>query len=197
MYSGNHSPCHPLDTLLAAALKLSTRTDVAFCFVGGGSEQEKVRAYAQQHQLANILILPYQPLGQLAASLSAADVQVVVMGDRFTGMVHPCKIYNILEIGAPVLYIGPANSHVTDLMCQLDDSELACSVRHGDIEAVAEYLNDAADKTKGRRSSSAMQMSSHFSKKRLLPQMIGVLGSIPEGTFSGKVVSETATQSLF
>src|SRR2546421_8015410 len=30
MYSGNHSPCHPLDTLLAAAERLKGRGDIAF-----------------------------------------------------------------------------------------------------------------------------------------------------------------------
>ena len=39
MYSGNHSPCHPLDTLLDAAAYSKTRTEIVFCFVGGGSEQ--------------------------------------------------------------------------------------------------------------------------------------------------------------
>jgi hypothetical protein len=38
MYSGNHSPCHPLDTLLKTALNLRTREDIVFCFIGGGSE---------------------------------------------------------------------------------------------------------------------------------------------------------------
>ena len=43
MYSGNHSPCHPLTTLLEAARELRDRDDIAFCFVGGGSELETVR----------------------------------------------------------------------------------------------------------------------------------------------------------
>src|SRR2546422_128742 len=43
MYAGNHSPCHPLDTLLGAALRLKAREEIIFCFVGGGSEQTKVR----------------------------------------------------------------------------------------------------------------------------------------------------------
>src|SRR5206468_1545889 len=43
MYSGNHSPCHPLDTLLAAAGSLAHRKDIVFCFVGGGSEWRKIR----------------------------------------------------------------------------------------------------------------------------------------------------------
>jgi len=193
MYSGNHSPCHPLDTLLAAARKLSTRSDIAFCFVGGGSEHEKVKAYTQRYQLANVLCLPYQPLDQLGASLSAADLQVVVMGEEFTGIVHPCKIYNILEIGAPVLYIGPASSHVVDVMSQLEDSDLVCSVRHGEIETVAKYLAATAEKMRGRRFPSAMRISSQFSKANVMPQMIETLGSASNGPMtSNAVVSETA-----
>jgi glycosyltransferase involved in cell wall biosynthesis len=42
MYSGNHSPCHPLQTLLAAAQQLAADPGVVFCFVGGGSEWRKI-----------------------------------------------------------------------------------------------------------------------------------------------------------
>src|ERR1700686_904922 len=38
MSSGNHSPCHPLETLLQAAERLKENEDMAFCFVGGGRE---------------------------------------------------------------------------------------------------------------------------------------------------------------
>ena len=114
MYSGNHSPCHPLDTLLDAARALKEKSEIVFCFVGGGSEQAKVR----EAGLSNVQCLPYQPLNELSNSLSAADLHVVVMGEKFVGIVHPCKVYNILSIGAPVLYIGPEPSHVTDIASQ-------------------------------------------------------------------------------
>jgi glycosyltransferase involved in cell wall biosynthesis len=133
MYSGNHSPCHPLDTLLAAALELKPREDVVFCFVGGGSEQKKVNDFAACHDLPNIKVLPYQPLHALSGSLSAADLHVVVMGDAFVGIVHPCKIYNIMSVGAPVLYIGPESSHVTDLAVQHGKIFLTS---HGDVSGV-------------------------------------------------------------
>src|SRR4029079_11338516 len=99
MYAGNHSPCHPLDCLLEAAEKLSSRADIAFGFVGGGSEQRKVEEFARTRQLENILCLPYQPQEELSAVLSAADLHVVAMGEAFPGIVHPCKVYNILTIG--------------------------------------------------------------------------------------------------
>ncbi len=81
MYSGNHSPCHPLDTLLEAAQRLASQPQFMFCFVGGGKEFAKVQRFARQRHLKNILCLPYQPLELLSASLSAADLHVVVLGE--------------------------------------------------------------------------------------------------------------------
>ncbi len=197
MYSGNHSPCHSLDTLLGAAGKLAGHSVVAFCFVGGGSEYVKVQAYAREHKLRNILCLPYQPLNRLAGSLSAADLHVVVMGDAFTGIVHPCKIYNILEIGSPVLYIGPAQSHVVEVLSQLEDQSLVCSVRHGDIDEVANYIISGAEKTTRRRLPSAITVSFAYSRESLLPKIIELIECVPSGRFSPRpVVSETEGQSL-
>jgi glycosyltransferase involved in cell wall biosynthesis len=157
MYSGNHSPCHPLDTLLAAALELKERREVAFCFIGGGSEHAKVREFAAMNGLANVKCLPYQPLDELSNSLSAADLHVVVMGEPFVGIVHPCKIYNIMSIGAPVLYIGPEPSHITDLNF--------FSARHGDITGVVARILEAPPGTRTFTNHS-------FSKRALVPRMI-------------------------
>src|ERR1039458_2739296 len=74
MYSGNHSPCHPLDTLLEAAERLTDRDEIAFCFVGGGSEFKKVQERVQDRSLRNVLCLPYQRSEKLSGSLSAADL---------------------------------------------------------------------------------------------------------------------------
>src|SRR6266446_10889084 len=48
MYAGNHSPCHPLDTVLGAAQELRARDDIVFVFAGGGSEQHKVQEFADR-----------------------------------------------------------------------------------------------------------------------------------------------------
>ena len=56
MYSGNHSPCHPLDTLLQAAERLAENEDIAFCFVGGGSEFVKVKERARRPRLAQCAV---------------------------------------------------------------------------------------------------------------------------------------------
>jgi glycosyltransferase involved in cell wall biosynthesis len=181
MYSGNHSPCHPLDTLLGAALRLRTREEIVFCFVGGGSEQAKVREFAALHRLTNIKCLPYQPLECLSDSLSSADMHAVVMGDPFVGIIHPCKIYNIMAIGTPVLYIGPSTSHVTDLVNEFPSRHFF-SASHGNHIRVVEQILECADLwplssafSDARKEESA-DRSAH-SKEVLLPQLCALLGS--------------------
>jgi glycosyltransferase involved in cell wall biosynthesis len=181
MYSGNHSPCHPLDTLLEAARRTAELAElesrVRFCFVGGGSEFEKVKAYAARHRLQNIVCLPYQPLDKLAASLSAADLHVVVMGDPFAGIVHPCKIYNILRIGVPFLYIGPEQSHVVDILAQTDSRAL--SARHGEVERVVSHISEGVRRAPVAEAESARSLSARFSKEALLPSMVEMLEAVP------------------
>jgi len=176
MYSGNHSPCHPLDTLVDAARHLADHSNIVFCFVGGGSEQTKVQRLAEQYGLKNVLCLPYQPLDKLAGSLSAADLQVVVMGDPFIGIVHPCKVYNILEVEAPLLYIGPSDSHIADLISEMGATRNVCSARHGEAEKITAYILERAQSGYGNRAT--YELTSTFSKEALLPHMIEIIESI-------------------
>ena len=170
MYSGNHSPCHPLETLLQAAERLAENQGVAFCFVGGGSEFGKVQDRTRNRGLRNVLCLPYQPIEKLSGSLSAADLHVVVMGDPYVGIVHPCKIYNVLAVKKPFLYIGPHESHVTDIIGRSD----AYVSSHGDVDGVVANILGAM-KHNARDSLYRHQAEKTFSKECLLPQMISAV----------------------
>ena len=191
MYSGNHSPCHPLDTLLDAALSLSDLSDVAFCFVGGGSEQQKVQRFAESHQLTNIKCLPYQPLCDLSASLSAADLHVVVMGDPFVGIIHPCKVYNIMAVGSPILYIGPEESHATDLAGYLNGQLL--TAKHGDHQTVVSHILKSS-LSQSQRSKGQISDKSPYSKAVLLPRLCGIVES--GGSTTRAVTPSLTTESV-
>jgi glycosyltransferase involved in cell wall biosynthesis len=175
MYSGNHSPCHPLDSLLAAAEQFREDDAMAFCFVGGGSEFAKVQRFASEKKLSNILCLPYQPLPRLAGSLSAADVHVVVMGKNFVGTIHPCKIYNVMRVAPAILYIGPAPSHVADIREKANSSAFA-AVPNGDAAATVQGIQQL------RRGALAPEtfrlLSEPFSQHQLLPRFISLLENV-------------------
>jgi glycosyltransferase involved in cell wall biosynthesis len=172
MYAGNHSPCHPLETLLDAARALRDRRDVRFVFMGGGSEVERVRRFVRTHDLANVTQLPYQPLASLSEALSAADLHAVLLGDPFVGIVHPCKIYNILRVGSRVLYIGPPESHVTDLAKRASDHPVYAA-RHGDAAAVVTAILAASEAS----FAAGVEVEAGCSKSDILPRMLEALGA--------------------
>jgi len=193
MYSGNHSPCHPLDTLLAAARELADDPGVVFCFVGGGSEWRKIKEEAESRKqkaeigsfsfqssafsLSNITCLPYQPLDQLAGSLSAADLHVVVLGNAFVGLVHPCKIYNILSVGAPVLYIGPRPSHLSEVLDPINHDYRCASAGHGEVDRVVERIRWIRRQSSLSSRQPPTRACALFSKEALLPKLIAELES--------------------
>jgi hypothetical protein len=184
MYSGNHSPCHPLETLLQAAERLAGNESVAFCFVGGGSEFVRVKQRARDRGLRNVVCIPYQPIERLSGSLSAADLHVVVMGEPYVGIVHPCKIYNVLAVKRPFLYIGPNESHVTDIIGQSD----AYVSAHGDVEGVVANILRAVKNT-ARDLPRGLEVQKLFSKDWLVPQMIS---AIEQGDWHAKSTGRCA-----
>jgi len=200
MYSGNHSPCHPLDTLLEAARRLAAQPDIVFCFIGGGSEFRKIQQIAASRNpdsgiqnpaaspaprntergtrpspLPNLLCLPYQPLNQLSASLSAADVHVVVMGNSFVGLVHPCKIYNVLNVAAPVLYIGPRPSHLSEILESANGAVRFALVKHGDVDGLVQQIQRLRQESQHSQRQVPVQLCARFSKEALLPKLIADL----------------------
>jgi glycosyltransferase involved in cell wall biosynthesis len=212
MYSGNHSPCHPLETLLAAASQLAADPGIVFCFVGGGSEWRKIREKMEESRkqkaaisdqsseiknqeaeacavnshfsfqlsafsFSNSLCLPYQTLDQLAGSLSAADLHVVVMGDPFVGLVHPCKIYNILSVAAPVLYIGPRPSHLSEMLEAINPDYPCASIGHGEVDRVIRQIDSVRRQSGLTERQTPARARALFSKEALLPRLVGELES--------------------
>lgn len=133
MYSGNHGPNNPLSTILAAAARLQDEPGLVFMFIGGGVGKRDVEAA----RLRNVRSLPYQPLDRLRHSLSAADLHLVTLGDDVVGIVHPCKVYGAMAVARPILYVGPAESHIGDL---LRKGAFGWELRHGDVDGAEAFF---------------------------------------------------------
>jgi glycosyltransferase involved in cell wall biosynthesis len=144
MYSGNHSPANPLNTLLEAIECVRREENLRFLFVGGGIGKKGVEEFVRERNLSDVLCLPYQPLADLKYSLTAADVHVVSLGHPMVGIVHPCKIYGAMAAGKPILFLGPAPSHIADL---LHKHHIGWQVNHGDVAGMVKTIREirAAD----------------------------------------------------
>ncbi|MCB0405904.1 MAG: glycosyltransferase family 4 protein [Bdellovibrionales bacterium] len=168
-YSGNHSIAHPLDTVLEAAKLLQADPDVLFLFIGTGLRVKDVSEFADRNNLTNVLQVPHQPLEMLRYSLSTADVHLVVMGSGVKGLVHPSKIYGVLATAKPYIFVGPQDSHVTDLMA---DFPGGFHVEHGHPEQLAAVIRRLKSQSETELSLLASgnpdSVFSRFAKEKLI-----------------------------
>jgi colanic acid biosynthesis glycosyl transferase WcaI len=117
-YSGNLGRVHDLEPVLQVAAALRDRPEFVFLFIGGGAQRDGLMQRATAENLPNVRFLGPQPRATLAASLGAADLHLVTLRPGCEALVFPSKLYGIAAAARPVVFIGPA------------DCELAQLVRH-------------------------------------------------------------------
>jgi glycosyltransferase involved in cell wall biosynthesis len=176
MYAGNHSPCNPLDTVIEVAESLQADPGIVFCFIGGGTVFREIQRDVEP-RLANVVCVPYVPRDELSAALSAADLHVVTLGDAFRGLIHPSKVYNVLKVSAPILYVGPEPSHVTDVANATGLTAWRCA--HGDVSAVVAAIRAARAATSAADRFAADHPANPFDAERLLPRFVELVTASP------------------
>jgi colanic acid biosynthesis glycosyl transferase WcaI len=119
-YSGNLGRVHEFTTVLRAAARLRDQPDVVFLFIGRGPRFDEVCAAARDRGLGNVRLLPVEPRETLAASLAAADVQLVTLRPEYGALVYPSKLAGVLAAGRPVLFVGPPDGDIARLLKQED-----------------------------------------------------------------------------
>jgi hypothetical protein len=105
-------------------------------------------------------------------------MHVVVMGNAFVGLVHPCKIYNILSVGAPVLYVGPRPSHVTEISDAARGELRFYSAHHGDVDELAAQIRKARAESLSSPHRTSCPLQTRFSREALLPRLVAELESV-------------------
>lgn len=159
-YSGNFGRVHEFETLLGAAASLREDSDVCFLMIGGGPQREAMMRAAAKLGLRNMLFKPYQPLEQLAASLSAADVHVVTLRPELEGLVVPSKFYGVLAAGRPAIFVGDPRGEVARLILS---HRCGTNVALGDAEALAAVIRQlrATPQQLADMAASALRASTH------------------------------------
>lgn len=144
-YSGNLGRVHEFATILQAAELLRSNPAIVFLFIGQGARFDEIRTTARDRGLANIRLLPPEPRENLAASLAAADAQLVTLRPAYGALVYPSKLAGALAAGRPVLFVGPPAGDIARLL-QRDEcgAALAPGDAAGLAEAITRWQADAA-----------------------------------------------------
>ena len=103
MYSGNLGLTQRLEDFVEAAALLQGESDVHFVFIGQGARRADLERQVKDLALANVSFFDYQPVEELAHSLSAADLHLIPLNKDLSRCLMPSKLYGILAAGRPYL----------------------------------------------------------------------------------------------
>jgi hypothetical protein len=118
--------------------------------------------------------------GESHSQLNALETEVIDLFVQLSRLVgHPCKIYNILAVAAPVLYIGPQTSHLSEIATAANCELPFFLVTHGNVEQVVVAIQQSRRVAlDGGARPPAPAILSSFSKHTLLPRLISELESV-------------------
>jgi glycosyltransferase involved in cell wall biosynthesis len=149
MYSGNFGIGHEIATFLEAAKSLRDDDRIRFAFVGGGKRKSQVEEFVEASGLEGTCITAeYQPRERLAELLGAADIHLASMLPGWSGVMVPSKLFGILAAARPVIFIGPEDSEVAQV---IEELECGSVVTPGDVEAVRRVILDAVEDPEATR----------------------------------------------
>jgi len=143
MYSGNIGLYYDLENLIKVIEKFpkGTKTadgkDVVFAFVGAGTILGKLTAYVQEHEINNVIFIPYQDKADLIYSLNAGDAHWCVNAKGIKGVSCPSKAYGIMAAGKPILGVLESG---TEVRCLIEDSGCGRCCEPGDYIEVADLI---------------------------------------------------------
>lgn len=105
VFAGNMGAAQALDVVLDAARVLQSRgSRVAFVFLGGGVDVDRLRARAEALALGNVAFLPPVPMTEVGVYLAAADALLVhLRDDPLFRVTIPSKTQAYMAVGRPIL----------------------------------------------------------------------------------------------
>jgi colanic acid biosynthesis glycosyl transferase WcaI len=103
LHAGNMGYLQDLETLLAAADRLSDSPELAFALVGGGGRRASLVSEAGRRGLANCFFFDFQPHQRLPEVYSAGDIGLVTTKRGAGGSSVPSKTWSIMACARPVV----------------------------------------------------------------------------------------------
>jgi putative colanic acid biosynthesis glycosyltransferase WcaI len=148
VHMGNMSLTYDFDILLDAAAALP---EIAFLFVGGGSQAAHVEEQVRECGLSNVQLAGVLPHEQMPGIWAAGDVALIALGDHsVAGGTRPAKLYEALATGTPV--VAAIRGEGAAL---IEDAQAGIVVPIGDSEAMIAALQRLKDSPELRGQMSA------------------------------------------
>lgn len=117
LYSGNIGKKQNLKSIINIAEKMQTDDNgCIFLMVGDGASKKRLVEDVKNRNINNIVFLPLQPLEDLGALLTMADIHLVTQDKNISDYVLPSKLTNILSVGGVSIISANSETQLSQLV---------------------------------------------------------------------------------
>ncbi|MBP6742806.1 MAG: hypothetical protein KA244_08155, partial [Deltaproteobacteria bacterium] len=181
-YAGNLGRGHDFDTVIAA-LQLQAQQGqcappIYWLFVGDGEQRSRLQAAVPTALQSKVLFAPPQAREYLREVLTAGDVGLVTMRAEFAGLMAPSKLYGLLAVGCPVVYVGPKSGRIPLLLAT---EPVGVALENGDAAGLLAALShlQAHPQQLAAQSVRARQLAeAHYDRPRITARHAALLAEV-------------------
>jgi glycosyltransferase involved in cell wall biosynthesis len=176
-YHGTFVPSHGLETIVAAAVQLTDRTDITFHFYGDGPERAGAEAFTRERGLTNAVFHGFVDREELLDGLARAHVCLGVFGTTLQShYTIQNKVWEGLAMGRPVI------SGFSDVVAEaLTHGEHIYLVERANPDALAAAIRKLADDPVFRErlaTNGHARFLAHNANEAIGAQMLAALRSV-------------------
>ncbi len=135
--SGNMGRTHDARTILDAAEHLKAHPRIHFLVSAHGASSRFVKEAIRERGLNNVTLLPFVARERLRETVNTSDAFVISLNQAMKGVSVPCRIYNMMGAGRPVIALSEPGSEVALMVTEGDAGTV---VPPGDSRALADAI---------------------------------------------------------
>jgi colanic acid biosynthesis glycosyl transferase WcaI len=178
LFSGSLAKKQGLLSIPAAARLLAHRKDIMFVVCGDGAMRPTIAAAVAE--MANVRLIPLQPVERLGELLCLADVHLLPQDADATDLVLPSKLSGMMASGRPVITMARSGTELESTV-----SGRGLTVAPDDAAALAAAVEHLADDPQWRAALGAEARAfaeAHFDIDSVLDRVFESIGRNLAGT---------------
>lgn len=164
-FGGVLGPSQGLDLVIDAAKRIRDHKDIAFLFVGDGTEKNKLVGLSSGYGLDNVIFHPFVSKEDYERLLKEMDVGLVCLSSRNRTPVVPGKLLSYMGAGVPVLALLNRESDGHHIIKEAECGFSAISVDPSAVAEIILRMYGEKDRLKSLGENGYRYATSRFSRK--------------------------------
>ncbi len=140
MYSGNMGVAHDFSLLGDIIEALKPIKGLRYEFIGEGNKKETVKKIFKISGESRVVFSGYSSRKKHSENLKKADLFIVSQSKNVVGDLLPSKIYSYTASGRPIIFLGPKNSEIGEMIIENDIGVVF--EKEKDLPGIKKYIEE-------------------------------------------------------